>query len=157
MSKLKTIVICAVLAGSGFAGNSQTLNFSQYGNYYQTGFRSCSELEQSMVATALANHVYSSDSCVWMKSRTNAQISTCEVENQTGLIRASADVKIYDGLTSDIFHVDASGLFSGDGRTINAGITGTTYDYTQACNRANITIGVIAVSCAMDANCRNGN
>jgi hypothetical protein len=157
MSKLKTIIIGAVLAGSGFAGNSQPLNFSQYGNYYQAGFRSCSELEQSMVATALANYVHNTDSCVWMKNRTNAQVFTCEVENQSGLIRASADVKIYDGFTSDIFDVGASGLFSGDGRTINAGMTGTSYDYTQACNRANVTIGVIAVSCAMDANCRNGN
>jgi hypothetical protein len=157
MSKLRAIICGVIFAASGFAGNSQTLNFSQYGNYSQSGFRSCSELEQSMVATALANYVYNSDSCVWMKSRTNAQIFTCEVENQSGLIRASADVKIFDSFTSDIFHVDASGLFSGDGRTINAGITGTTYDYTQACNRANMTIGIIAVSCAMDANCRNGN
>jgi hypothetical protein len=105
----------------------------------------------------MAQNLYDKDSCVWMKSGASGQVSTCEFENASRLIRASGSVTLRDSLTSDTFQIDAAGIFSAEGQPLRLEKTGVSYSYQQACTRAGAMITVMVAGCAMDPNCRSGN
>lgn len=119
--------------------------------------RACTQLEASLIASKMAQNVYDKDGCVWMKSGASGQVSMCEFENASRLIRASGSVTIRDNLTSDAFQVAVAGIFSAEGEPLRFEKTSVSYSYQQACTRAGAMITVMAAGCAMDANCRSGN
>ena len=117
--------------------------------------RACTAAEVQLLEGAIAQKIYDDDRCVWLKKEARSTLRGCEFERASSLIRASATVTIFDGLTDEVFSQDTSGVFSSDGRILELSRSNASQSYIEACNRANIAIGVGVVSCLANEDCRN--